>query len=121
MGASSRNKGAAGERELILEIEQWTGIRLERNLSQAFGGGHDLIGLDHWAIECKRYREITNADKADFWRQAVAQANKVRKVPAVCFELTGNPGASWFRTRPTFTDSKISNARRRFRSSFFVG
>ena len=91
MGSKSRNKGAAGERELILEIEQWTGIRLERNLSQAFGGGHDLIGLDHWAIECKRYREITNADKKEFWEQAVKQALKVRKVPAVCFRADRQP------------------------------
>lgn len=91
MGSRSRNKGAAGERELILEIEQWTGIRLERNLSQAFGGGHDLIGLDHWAIECKRYREITNADKKEFWEQAVKQALKVRKIPAVCFRADRQP------------------------------
>lgn len=91
MGSRSRNKGAAGERELILEIEQWTGIRLERNLSQAFGGGHDLIGLDHWAIECKRYRDITNADKKEFWEQAVKQALKVRKVPAVCFRADRQP------------------------------
>ena len=63
MGSRSRNKGAAGERELIHAIEEWTGIRLERNLAQSFGGGHDLIGLDHWAIECKRYAEITDADK----------------------------------------------------------
>lgn len=91
MPINSRNKGAAGERELILEIEQWTGIRLERNLSQAFGGGHDLIGLDHWAIECKRYREISNADKATFWRQAVTQALKVQKLPAVCFRADRQP------------------------------
>lgn len=91
MGSRSRNKGAAGERELILEIEQWTGIRLERNLSQAFGGGHDLIGLDHWAIECKRYREITNADKKEFWEQAVKQALRVRKVPVVCFRADRQP------------------------------
>lgn len=91
MAINSRNKGAAGERELILEIEQWTGIRLERNLSQAFGGGHDLIGLDHWAIECKRYREISNADKATFWRQAVTQALKVQKLPAVCFRADRQP------------------------------
>lgn len=85
MGASSRNKGASGERELIREIEDETGIRLERNLAQSFGGGHDLIGLDHWAIECKRYRTITQADKALFWRQAVRQARRVGKEPAVCF------------------------------------
>lgn len=85
MGASSRNKGASGERELIRAIEDWTGVRLERNLAQSFGGGHDLIGLDHWAIECKRYASISAADKANFWRQAVRQARRVDKEPAVCF------------------------------------
>lgn len=82
---NSRNKGASGERELIREIELETGIRLERNLAQSFGGGHDLIGLDYWAIECKRYASIGNADKARFWDQAVRQAKRVGKVPAVCF------------------------------------
>ena len=91
MGASSRNKGASGERELIREIEAETGIRLERNLAQSFGGGHDLIGLDHWAIECKRYANIGNAEKAQFWRQAVEQARRVGKFPAVCFRADRSP------------------------------
>jgi len=91
MGASSRNKGANGERELIREIEAETGIRLERNLAQSFGGGHDLIGLDYWAIECKRYAMITNADKAVFWAQAVKQARRVAKMPAVCFRADRGP------------------------------
>lgn len=91
MGSKSRNKGAAGERELIREIEEWTGIRLERNLAQSFGGGHDLIGLDHWAIECKRYRDITDSDKRIFWHQAVFQARTVGKAPAVCFRSDRQP------------------------------
>jgi len=91
MGASSRTKGAGGERELIREIEDQTGIRLERNLAQSFGGGHDLIGLDYWAIECKRYASISNADKAQFWRQAVKQAQRVDKHPAVCFRADRAP------------------------------
>lgn len=91
MGSRSRNKGAAGERELILAIEEWTGIRLERNLAQSFGGGHDLIGLDHWAIECKRYAEITDSDKKRFWHQAVFQARSVGKAPAVCFRADRQP------------------------------
>jgi len=82
---ASRNKGAGGERELILEIEALTGIRLQRNLAQTFGGGHDLIGLDDWAIECKRYATISHADKRAFWAQAVNQAKRVDKMPAVCF------------------------------------
>jgi len=88
---ASRNKGAGGERELILEIEALTGIRLQRNLAQSFGGGHDLIGLDHWAIECKRYASIGYAEKAAFWRQAVKQAKRAGKAPAVCFRADRQP------------------------------
>lgn len=85
MPINSRNKGASGERELIRLIEDHLGIRLERNLAQSFAGGHDLIGLDHWAIEVKRYREIGEPEKRAFWVQAVEQANRVGKRPAVCF------------------------------------
>lgn len=91
MGSKSRAKGASGERELIREIEEWTGIKLERNLAQAFGGGHDLLGLDHWAIECKRYRDISDSDKKIFWHQAVFQARTVGKTPAVCFRADRQP------------------------------
>jgi len=91
MGASSRNKGASGERELIREIEDQTGVRLQRNLAQSFGGGHDLIGLDYFAIECKRYANIGNAEKAQFWAQAVRQAQRVDKSPAVCFRADRSP------------------------------
>ena len=91
MGSKSRTKGASGERELIREIEEWTGIKLERNLAQAFGGGHDLLGLDHWAIECKQYRDISDSDKKIFWHQAVFQARTVGKTPAVCFRADRQP------------------------------
>lgn len=91
MSAKSRNKGAGGERELIIEIEQQTGIRLERNLAQSFAGGHDLIGLDDWAIEVKRYKEIGEAEKRAFWVQAVEQADRVGKRPAVCFRADRKP------------------------------
>jgi len=91
VGSKSRNKGANAERALILEIEAQTGIRLERNLAQSFAGGHDLIGLDHWAIECKRYKEIGEAEKRAFWVQAVEQANRVGKRPAVCFRADRKP------------------------------
>lgn len=91
MAINSRTKGAAGERELIREIEEWTGIRLERNLAQSFAGGHDLIGLDYWAIECKRYRSISEADKRVFWDQAVRQAKRVEKMPAVAFREDRQP------------------------------
>jgi hypothetical protein len=91
MSAKSRNKGASGERELIRLIEDHLGIRLERNLAQSFAGGHDLIGLDDWAIEVKRYKEVGETEKRAFWVQAVEQANRVGKRPAVCFRADRKP------------------------------
>lgn len=91
MSAKSRNKGAAGERELIKEIYDFTGIELKRNYSQTAFGGHDLIGLDEWAIECKRYAVADNAAKRMWWRQAVDQAKRVGKKPVVCFRADRQP------------------------------
>lgn len=91
MPINSRTKGASGERELIRVIEDELGIRLERNLAQSFAGGHDLLGLDEWAIEVKRYRQVDVAEKRAFWVQAVEQANRVGKRPAVCFRADRKP------------------------------
>jgi len=85
MPINSRNKGANAERQLIKEIYDWTGIKLTRNFSQASAGGHDLIGLEFWAIECKRYSAAKEHDKKLWWQQAVAQARRVGKKPVVCY------------------------------------
>lgn len=101
MGKMSRTKGGVGERELINEILDQTGIRLERNLAQSFGGGHDLIGLDEWAIECKRYASIGFGDKRRFWAQTVEQAKRVDKRPVLCFREDRQP----WRVVLNFTES----------------
>ena len=59
---NARNKGRRGEREVIDEIKELLGIQLEVNYSQTFGGGHDLLGLDGFAIEVKRRKVITPGD-----------------------------------------------------------
>jgi Holliday junction resolvase len=91
LSARSRNKGAAGERELIKEIYDLTGIELTRNFSQAAAGGHDLIGLDDWAIECKRYAVVEQSSKRMWWSQAVRQARQVSKKPVVCYRADRQP------------------------------
>ncbi len=85
MVINSRNKGASAERELIKEIYYSTGIELTRNFEQVSSGGHDLIGLDGWAIECKRYSVASEYSKRMWWQQAVYQARRVRKKPVVCY------------------------------------
>lgn len=85
MAINSRNKGAAGERECIQAIYDLTGIQLTRNYSQTAYGGHDLIGLDDWAIEVKRYSTADTGSKKIWWRQAVEQSKRVGKRPVVIY------------------------------------
>jgi hypothetical protein len=40
---NSRGKGASSEREFCNIIQQWSGIRLIRNLEQSRSGGFDLV------------------------------------------------------------------------------
>ncbi len=89
---NSRVKGAGGEREFAKVIQERLGVELRRNLEQSRNGGHDLIAqgndpvsraLDTYAIEVKRYREITPAMLAGFWIQAEAQAARASKTPVL--------------------------------------
>lgn len=86
---NSRTKGKTAERELIGELkkllpEELTN-ELSRNLDQTRSGGHDILGLDGWAVEVKRYAEFTPADMANCWQQTVDQARKVGARPALCY------------------------------------
>jgi hypothetical protein len=91
---NSREKGAAAEREFARLIFDHLGVELRRNLEQSRSGGHDLLpvgegpvslALDAYAIEVKRYREITPAMLAGFWRQADEQAARADRFPALAY------------------------------------
>lgn len=87
---NSRAKGKSGERELIGELKKLLPSEmtseLTRNLDQTRDGGHDILGLDGWALEVKRYAEVLPADLERFWKQACEQAARNDEVrPALCF------------------------------------
>lgn len=86
---NSRAKGKTAERELIGELKRLLpGVltdNLERNLTQTRNGGHDILGLDGWAIEVKRYAEFTPADMVNCWEQTTTQARNERARPALCY------------------------------------
>lgn len=86
---NSRAKGAAAEREFCKELADHLGDvlvePLKRNLEQTRKGGHDIVGLDGYAIEIKRYRVIKEGDIARFWAQAVDQAKRVEGTPVLAF------------------------------------
>jgi len=86
---NSRAKGAAGEREFCNELADILGetlvAPLKRNLEQTRIGGHDIVGLDGWAIEIKRYKTLTEGELKEFWQQAVDQAKRVNATPVLAY------------------------------------
>ena len=84
MGAASRDKGKAGERELARLLCELTGRDVRRRVRQ-HEGDSDLEGVPGWAIECKRYATVKPADLARWWRQAVAQAQATNARPLLAW------------------------------------
>lgn len=84
MGARSRRKGAAGERELIGLLRDQLGDRpeLRRNLDQCRDGGADCRVAGH-AIEVKRAERFLSA----WLDQAEAQAGD--DIPVVAWRRNG--------------------------------
>lgn len=87
---NSRAKGKSAERELIGELKRLLPpemtSELTRNLDQTRDGGHDILGLDGWAIEVKRYAQVLPADLVRFWTQACEQSARIDGTrPVLCF------------------------------------
>mgnify|MGYP001108127695 FL=1 len=91
MGGMSRRKGAAFEREIANLIKDHLGLDAKRNLMQTAEGGHDLLGVSGWAIECKRYASIKPADLRKFWEQTVMQAHYVNALPCLITKADRQP------------------------------
>lgn len=91
MKINSRAKGNKFERDIANLIFDHLGIQCRRNLEQWRSGGYDVIGLDGWAIECKRHTVIKDGHKQQFWAQAVAQAKQCDARPALIFKADRQP------------------------------
>lgn len=90
MGAASRNKGSAFEREIAAVLFDELGIRFSRDLEQYRQGQRgDLIPDDPafpFLIECKRRKAGIGCDQA--WQKQAAQAALAAgKIPAVVFRF----------------------------------
>ena len=73
MTAMSRNKGAAGERELFRILSYELGVAVRRKLGAARDGGCDGMDVPGWAVEVKRTEVLT---LPLFWAQAKRQAEQ---------------------------------------------
>ena len=92
MGARSRNKGAAFEREVAQMIYDHLGLRMQRNLEQYRTRGlGDLIGWDFVLIECKRHATATRAQVDAWWDETVREASTVQLKPVLFYRADRQP------------------------------
>lgn len=105
---NSRAKGKSGERELIGELKallppEMTS-ELTRNLDQTRDGGHDILGLDGWALEVKRYAQVLPADLERFWEQTTTQARNNGARPVLCYRQDRRPWRAVIRSSDLYVD-----------------
>ena len=91
--ANGRVKGAAFERGTAKAFMDALGIDgVKRDLEQYREGDHgDLIGIDGWVIECKRYKHGPIGGREEWWQQAVAAANRTGSQPVLVFKYDRQP------------------------------
>ena len=89
---NGRNKGANFERECAKLIFDELGIQTKRDLEQYRAGDHgDLIGLDGWTIECKRYANNAGGNfKPEWWAQVTEAANFEHNQPVLLSSINSD-------------------------------
>ncbi|CAG4924650.1 putative PDDEXK endonuclease [Paraburkholderia saeva] len=90
MGLASRTKGQAGERELAHLLACELGADVRRRCRQ-HPNDSDLLGIDGWAIECKRVKSAPRGDVATWWRQCVGQSQANGELPALFVRADRSP------------------------------
>lgn len=86
MGAKSRRKGQAGEREVFAILTDLLGFTVQRNVN-ARAGDCDSLDLCGWACESKRVEKWTEG----FWHQACEQAARVQRKPVLFYRGNRRP------------------------------
>lgn len=92
---NGRQKGAAFEREVAKLVHEQLGISLKRDLEQYRSGDRgDLIGLEGWTIECKRYssdRGVGGNYKPEWWGQVCSAAAAAGTEPVLIYKYDRQP------------------------------
>ena len=87
MGALSRRKGAAGERELATLLTDALGEKIRRKLGQARDGGDDIEVAGPFVSECKRRARIGHV--YDWMAQAEFATPEGYHMPVVMMRADG--------------------------------
>ncbi|MCT5734048.1 hypothetical protein LZM47_29585 [Pseudomonas aeruginosa] len=85
---NSRAKGARVELDFAKLCFEHLGIKVERNLEQSRSGGHDLSGLDGWALEIKARANVPGRKELlGMWTQTLDQAQRAKLKPALAVKV----------------------------------
>lgn len=90
---NGRVKGANFERELARMIKDYLGVDTKRDLEQYRASDHgDLIGLDGWTIEAKRYAHNAGGNyKPEWWAQVTSSSNAAGTEPVLIYKYDRQP------------------------------
>lgn len=88
MSKFSREKGKRGEREFANIMRDWLGENITRRIEQTRDSGHDLDGLEPFAVEVKRCETLKIPS---WWRQATKSAECSGLRPALAYRRNGEP------------------------------
>ena len=91
---NGRAKGAGFERELCRMISDQFGdcVDPKRNLDQTRDGGSDILGVDGWSIEAKRYSSNAgNGFKPAWWAQCCRQADQEGREAVLIYKYDRQP------------------------------
>lgn len=84
MAGLSRTKGQTGEREAAALLALVTDFDVRRRVRQ-HQGDSDLEGVPGWSLEVKRHAAAPPAKVAEWWAQAVAQAQRTGTRPLLMY------------------------------------
>lgn len=80
MGGMSRSKGQRGELQAAAVLSELLGHRVRRRVRQ-HEGDSDLEGVPGWCVEVKRVKACPPSMLAQYWEQAVRQAEQAGLLP----------------------------------------
>ena len=84
MTAMQRNKGKAGELEVVGLVRDLTGWDVRRRVRQ-HAGDSDLDGVPGWSVEVKRHAQAGRGDIARWWLQTAEQAATASMLPVLFY------------------------------------
>ncbi len=93
---NGRNKGASFEREVANYLKLHLSLQdVKRDIEQYRTADRgDLLGIDGWTIECKRYKRPQSSVgiyRKEWWEQVVKASEKAKNKPVLIFKFDHQP------------------------------